>query len=63
MGSSQMGYECDSSVIPALAIRILIGPNLETACEMPDEIDDSEAMSPVRVWRFGWEGRVIGLRS
>lgn len=63
-GSCQMGYEDDSSVIPALAIRMLMGPWWCTASEMEDWMEDSEVISPLTSKRFGELAKeVMGLRS
>jgi hypothetical protein len=43
-------------VIPALAIRMLMGPWYCLAFEMQDLIDSSEDISPVTMKRFGEEG-------
>lgn len=44
-----MGYEADSSVMPAFAQRILIGPKTETACSIHSEIEASSDISPETV--------------
>lgn len=40
-----------------------MGPKCWRALEKLAWIEDSEEMSPEMRWRFGLEGRVMGLRS
>jgi hypothetical protein len=50
--------------MPALAMRMLMGPWCCFAEAMEDFMEDSEAMSPLTVKRFGDGGKlVIGLMS
>ena len=63
-GIFQIGEELDSSVMPALAMRMLIGPWCCCAWEMEDFMDSSKEISPVTVKRFGDAARlVMGRRS
>lgn len=63
-GRSQIGWEVDSSVMPALAMRILRGPWWAFAWWMEELMEASEEMSPITVKRLGEaEIWVIGRRS
>jgi len=45
--------------MPALAIRTLVGPKWDLACEMHDLTESSEEISPVTMKRFEGVGMFV----
>lgn len=49
--------------MPALAMRMLMGPKVAFAESMEELMEDSSEISPETVWRLGFEENGSGHRS